>query len=273
MSRARSEVVVAGGSPLEHQIRTPFPFATLLRFSDHGSSPNPRHNLDSPTLCWAGTSLLPNSDMNVVLSNQLASLLTEDSKLPYLSRLLPKPGEVRPWAARNSSLGIFLPPTEDSLRFGTYNLEPYYQMPLLDLKRPLSPLTPLYQNPFRYGTDHATPRRPEPIPVLHRPCAACRNAKVKCDRASRCSRCVKLGIVCKMPPSPQQRRPRDASSSSTTATVSEDEQPMQKRSRLSENDMFKPLTATKGNELDAVDLNVLSPVSDCLPLDGVSPVA
>ena len=212
--------------------------------------------------------------MNVELSNQLASLLAPDSKLPYLSRLLPKPGEVRSWTAPNSSLGIFLPPTENSLRFGTYNLEPYYQIPLLDLKRPLSPLTPLYSNPFRYGNDHVTPRRPEPIPVLHRPCAQCRNAKVKCDRAARCSRCVKLGIVCKMPPSPQQRRPRAASSSSsTTATVSEDEQPMQKRPRVSNDPMFKPLAGTKGNVLDGVDLNMLSDVSsDGLPLDDVSPL-
>eukprot|EP00966_Prymnesium_polylepis_P210351 4871063-Prymnesium_polylepis.1 len=107
-------------------------------------------------------------------------------------------------------------------------------MPLLNTRptSPLSPLTPMYQMPLRAG-EHATPRRPEPVPLMHRPCAQCRAAKVKCDRLARCSRCVKLGIVCKLPPSPQQRRPRAATAGGSGASEHEDdEQPPQKQAKF-----------------------------------------
>ena len=35
---------------------------------------------------------------------------------------------------------------------------------------------------------------------LHRPCSACRSAKVKCNREMPCSRCRRLGFICKPPP-------------------------------------------------------------------------
>lgn len=187
--------------------------------------------------------------------HNLATMLgNSEAALPFLSRLLPKPGEVRPWASPSA---VF-PPTEDTLQLSQHNLEAHNPMPtFLNAKRPLSPLTPFY--PIRLG-EHATPRRPEPVPVLHRPCAQCRAAKVKCNREAKCSRCVKLGIVCKLPPSPQHRRPR--ASSSSTIVISEEEGgvPSMKRPRAASNDfnngLFAPLNVLE------VDLNhVLNPSS------------
>lgn len=45
--------------------------------------------------------------------------------------------------------------------------------------------------------------------ALHRPCAACRTAKVRCDYQQPCSRCVRLGIghLCAPPPDVKRGRP------------------------------------------------------------------
>ena len=43
---------------------------------------------------------------------------------------------------------------------------------------------------------------------LHRPCSTCRAAKVRCDRQIPCSRCRRLGTVCKPPPTVRARAPR-----------------------------------------------------------------
>ena len=42
---------------------------------------------------------------------------------------------------------------------------------------------------------------------LHRPCSACREAKVRCNRENPCSRCRRLGLVCKPPPTVPRGRP------------------------------------------------------------------
>ena len=42
---------------------------------------------------------------------------------------------------------------------------------------------------------------------LHRPCSACRSAKVKCNREMPCSRCRRLGFICKPPPTVPRGRP------------------------------------------------------------------
>ena len=49
----------------------------------------------------------------------------------------------------------------------------------------------------------------EPPRKLHRPCAACRSAKIKCDYQLPCSRCVRLGIghLCAPPPDVKRGRP------------------------------------------------------------------
>ncbi|KAL1519221.1 hypothetical protein AB1Y20_003480 [Prymnesium parvum] len=44
-------------------------------------------------------------------------------------------------------------------------------------------------------------------PALHRPCAACRAAKVKCSRHAPCTRCLRLSLVCTQPPVVQRGRP------------------------------------------------------------------
>lgn len=46
--------------------------------------------------------------------------------------------------------------------------------------------------------------------VLHRPCAACRKARVKCDYCQPCSRCVRLNIAheCAPPPDVKRGRPK-----------------------------------------------------------------
>jgi len=195
------------------------------------------------------------------------------ASLPFLSRLLPTPGEELPWRDDKSS---------GPWRYGGVTLEPCYPMPI-NLQRPsspVSPLTPLYQIPLRLG-EHATPRRPEPVPLMHRPCAQCRSAKVKCDRLSRCSRCVKLGIVCKLPPSPQQRRPRAASGESKGGGDEERPQKQQKldttlersASESEADELFKPLGADGTNEL-TVDLNYVfspSPEQSAFVLDDASP--
>ena len=47
----------------------------------------------------------------------------------------------------------------------------------------------------------------DPIPRLHRPCAACRFAKVRCDRLMPCTRCSRLEVTCQPPPHVRRGRP------------------------------------------------------------------
>ena len=44
-------------------------------------------------------------------------------------------------------------------------------------------------------------------PIACRPCSACRSAKVKCNREMPCSRCRRLGFICKPPPTVPRGRP------------------------------------------------------------------
>jgi hypothetical protein len=43
--------------------------------------------------------------------------------------------------------------------------------------------------------------------TLPRPCAECRKSRVRCDRKSTCSRCQRLGLQCKLPPTVRRGRP------------------------------------------------------------------
>ena len=47
----------------------------------------------------------------------------------------------------------------------------------------------------------------EERPMLHRPCAMCRAAKVRCNREDPCSRCRRLGLECRPPPTVPRGRP------------------------------------------------------------------
>ncbi|KAL1511996.1 hypothetical protein AB1Y20_005271 [Prymnesium parvum] len=49
--------------------------------------------------------------------------------------------------------------------------------------------------------------RSDARPELHRPCAACRTAKVKCSRELPCTRCRRLSLFCTPPPTVQRGRP------------------------------------------------------------------
>ncbi|KAL1495232.1 hypothetical protein AB1Y20_017095 [Prymnesium parvum] len=165
------------------------------------------------------------------------ALMLRGTKLPYLSRLLPKPGEPRPPAPPPLDPSLPADATLDDLPFPPAEHTQPRRLP----ERPLLP-----------PADAAHPYAlPDPTPVLRRPCAQCRAAKVKCNRVARCSRCVKLGFVCKLSPSRQQRRPRGGAS---TASEEDDARPAKRHcASLDEAELFKPL-GLDGAELE-VDLN------------------
>ena len=77
---------------------------------------------------------------------------------------------------------------------------------------------PLFSNILDAGAkqeeEPEKPEKPESVQPcskqLHRPCVACRQSRVLCDRGWPCSRCVEKGFTCTVPESVRRGRPTKA---------------------------------------------------------------
>lgn len=75
------------------------------------------------------------------------------------------------------------------------------------------------------NTDRGTASNRPPARLLHRPCAACKKVKVRCDYKQPCGRCVRLGTGDQCAPPPDVKRGRPPKHASEAATSSSAEIP------------------------------------------------
>ena len=182
-------------------------------------------------------------------SHNLASMLARDVKLPYLSRLLPKPGEKR---HRPTSDSAVFPLTEDALRFGAHTLEPYYPVETFLNEAATQPPNASLQHVATGRAGHAAQ-----APAAARAAqtgAQCRPQGQMQPRGqvlSLCEAgpCLQTSALTSVPASARglglSHRRAGAAAEATTRRPSGDH-----------GDLFKPLSAHADGELD-VDLNFL----------------
>jgi len=223
----------------------------------------------------------------VTLASEVRALLAGDVALPMLCRLLPPPKSSA--GAREPPSG-YVSPTETiaddyELDAPFFALSPDAQGPLVPMP---SQAAPAYFTSLPFGP-MSSPDMFEPISpvseinlpqgkrrrmlpaeasVMHRPCTQCRTAKVKCNREAQCSRCIKLGIVCKLPPSPNPRRQR--SSMQPTQAKEDSEVSTLKRQRPSTDNSSARSGSSEALGLD-VSLDALTASDDSGSREDISP--